>query len=95
MNNERCVVCGDPFTDEEWEDRHSPSRNPTSEAHDYCCPDCNPVTFTVTIQGDVVTISNGVPWDAIGVSRRLMEEAIEGVLNDYGDHPLPRRGRRG
>ena len=37
-----CIICGEAFTEAEWEVRHSPSDDPLAEAHEECCPDCNP-----------------------------------------------------
>lgn len=37
VDEETCYECGEPFTDDEWEDRHQ------DDEHDYharCCPNC-------------------------------------------------------
>lgn len=34
-----CVACGEPFTEGEWEDRHS---DPAGEdVHSHCCTSCD------------------------------------------------------
>ena len=35
-----CSVCGEPFTDDEWDARHSDEHG--GDCHDLCCPACNP-----------------------------------------------------
>lgn len=39
--DDTCCVCGKPFTDEEWSERHS---HPVGglDCHDTCCPMCKP-----------------------------------------------------
>jgi len=41
--NEFCAVCGEPFSREEWDHRHS--TNDGSDCHEACCPICNSGTF--------------------------------------------------
>ena len=33
----RCSVCYGTFTDEEWEDRHTPDDEPLEDCHSDCC----------------------------------------------------------
>ena len=39
MNIASCAICGKPFTDEEWEARHSDEWG--GDVHEDCCPECN------------------------------------------------------
>lgn len=36
-----CVICGKPFTDDEWEERHTDPAT-GEDCHERCCPKCNP-----------------------------------------------------
>jgi hypothetical protein len=36
----RCWTCDQPFSDEEWEDRHTPDDNPLGDCHADCCEFC-------------------------------------------------------
>lgn len=36
-----CSVCGKPFTDDEWDNRHTDPRDGLSDCHEGCCPLCN------------------------------------------------------
>ena len=47
---ETCAVCGKPFTDQEWLDRHTPDNDPLAEVHAACCPDCTPVDYAALRQ---------------------------------------------
>lgn len=42
--DEKCSVCGGGFTEAEWEDRHTDTRDNLSDCHDRCCPSCNKLT---------------------------------------------------
>ena len=44
-----CEVCGEPFTEEEWLERHS---TPDGEdCHELCCPEClDELTETLSAQ---------------------------------------------
>ncbi len=35
-----CDECGEPFTQEDWEDRHTPDADALAEVHAECCQDC-------------------------------------------------------
>jgi hypothetical protein len=39
---ETCSICGGPFTEQEWADRHTAPEDGMSDCHAQCCPlaDC-------------------------------------------------------
>jgi RNA polymerase subunit RPABC4/transcription elongation factor Spt4 len=40
-HDERCLVCGSGFSEEEWDLRHTPSTDELAEVHAECCPECS------------------------------------------------------
>jgi len=40
MTDTLCWVCDKPFTEDEWEDRHTPDDNPLADCHAACCGFC-------------------------------------------------------
>ena len=39
--DESCSVCGRPFTERAWENRHTDPRDNLGECHASCCPRCH------------------------------------------------------
>ena len=44
-DEETCYFCGEVFTEDEWDDRHTPVEQPLAHCHARCCdhPDCQEV----------------------------------------------------
>lgn len=36
-----CNVCDEPFSEEEWEDRHDDAEDKRQSVHSRCCEECN------------------------------------------------------
>jgi hypothetical protein len=41
MDDTICEICGKPFTEQEWEDRHTDPAT-GEDCHERCCPMCKP-----------------------------------------------------
>jgi hypothetical protein len=40
MTDKLCWVCNKPFSEDEWEGRHTPDDNPLADCHADCCEFC-------------------------------------------------------